>query len=391
MMIYICVTLFIALLGSVINANKNSRNKRLYLWVSFGMLICLAGLRASSIGIDLQGHYAIRYTQIASYEWSQIPQFAAFSHYEIGYCYFCKLLSSINSSIQFYIITTSTITYGIIALLIYKKSKDVKMSTLLFVFTCQYYMYMNIIRQSLAIAIILIGFLYLDGAKRTFKTYAIVSALILLATTFHSSAILCFMILFFDFLKFKKRTIILSLIAVIGSFLLYEYLYTSVATLFYNDSGRYLGYLDNIREGVGHVNLQSVANAVLTSGAFMLGAYYMIYKRRINISNTARNKEKTEEYIMARHENLLMYLCLVASACRILIFRINIVNRFSYYFLPFIILLYPYAISTIKSKKGRSITKTWVYGSFAIYFVWMTYAYAEQFYGTVPFAFFWQM
>ena len=110
-------------------------------------MILVASLRAPSVGIDLAGHYAKRFEQIAFYSWKDIPKFSAFSTYEIGYCYYCKILSMINSNVQFYIFVTSLIVYGTMGYLIYKKSSDVILSTMLVIFSCQYYMYMNIIRQ----------------------------------------------------------------------------------------------------------------------------------------------------------------------------------------------------------------------------------------------------
>ena len=123
------------------------KRRRDFLIFSFGLMILVASLRAPSVGIDLAGHYAKRFEQIAFYSWKDIPKFSAFSTYEIGYCYYCKILSMINSNVQFYIFVTSLIVYGTMGYLIYKKSSDVILSTMLVIFSCQYYMYMNIIRQ----------------------------------------------------------------------------------------------------------------------------------------------------------------------------------------------------------------------------------------------------
>ena len=51
---------------------------------------------------------------------------------------------------------------------------------------------------------------------------------------------------------------------------------------------------------------------------------------------------------------------------------------------------YPYTINRMTLKTNRKIMKIIVYCIFAIYFIWMTTTYASQFYGTVPFEFFWE-
>lgn len=131
MLIYFIITLVIALVGIGIHPNINMKRRRDFLIFSFGLMILVASLRAPSVGIDLAGHYAKRFEQIVFYSWKDIPKFSAFSTYEIGYCYYCKFLSMINPNVQFYIFVTSLIVYGTMGYLIYKKSSDVILSTML--------------------------------------------------------------------------------------------------------------------------------------------------------------------------------------------------------------------------------------------------------------------
>ena len=77
-------------------------------------------------------------------------------------------------------------------------------------------------------------------------------------------------------------------------------------------------------------------------------------------------------------------------ACRLLITRMNIINRMTYYFMPSILVLYPVAINAYSLKSNRKIISLFIYSLFGIYFVYMTLAYAGEFYGAVPFKFYWQ-
>lgn len=225
MLIYFIITLMIALVGIGIHANKNMKRRRDFLIFSFGLMILVASLRAPSVGIDLAGHYAKRFEQIAFYNWKDIPKFSVFSTYEIGYCYYCKFLSMINPNVQFYIFVTSLIVYGTMGYLIYKKSSDVILSTMLVIFSCQYYMYMNIIRQALAVSVVLIGYIFLDKSKRSISDYIKFALFVLVASTFHDSAILCLVMIVFDKMQFRRRDILLSGVITMICYVVYSKLF----------------------------------------------------------------------------------------------------------------------------------------------------------------------
>ena len=133
MAIYFLSTLFILGFGACFDVNKSRRRQAMYLAVCFGILILIAALRSREVGTDLAIHYARRYEQVALCSWAEVPAFSASTTYEIGYCYFTKLLSVINPSVQFYIAVTSAIIYGSIGVFLYRNSVDVEMSTLLLI------------------------------------------------------------------------------------------------------------------------------------------------------------------------------------------------------------------------------------------------------------------
>lgn len=386
MLIYFIITLMIALVGIGIHANKNMKRRRDFLIFSFGLMILVASLRAPSVGIDLAGHYAKRFEQIAFYSWKDIPKFSAFSTYEIGYCYYCKILSMINSNVQFYIFVTSLIVYGTMGYLIYKKSSDVILSTMLVIFSCQYYMYMNIIRQALAVSVVLIGYTFLDKSKRSISDYIKFALFVLVASTFHDSAILCLVMIVFDKMQFKRRDILFSGVITMICYVAYSKLFVFVANLISKGNGSYVSYMEKTGENVGNINLQSITSLILTSGAFFIGTYVLIWKNR-----TYTDENDTDEIvILKKYESFLLYMGLLATVCRLLIFKMNIINRFSYYFIPYIVLLYPYAIDQIAHVPNRKIIRMAVYVSYGLYFVWMTVSFADKFYGTVPYIPFWK-
>mgnify|MGYP000270349878 CR=1 FL=1 len=135
-------------------------------------------------------------------------------------------------------------------------------------------------------------------------------------------------------------------------------------------------------------NIQSLTNFLLTVFALLLGYYILVWKRKAKTDFSKKNVEG--EYSLERSESTMLFMVFIASVCRLLLFKMNIMDRFTYYFIPFLYILYPYTINRMTLKTNRKIMKIIVYCIFAIYFIWMTTTYASQFYGTVPFEFFWE-
>ena len=382
MAIYFVLAVFIYLYGKLYRANSSNRRRKIYLIVTFGVLILVAGLRDPSVGTDLAGHYAKRYNMIGSYSWSQIPTFSATIGYEIGYCYFTRFLHFFSSDVQFFVFATSFLMCAAFGYFIYKESTDVVLSAELMLFNCFYYRFMTMMRQGLAISIILVAYTLLNGSERKLKDYIKFALLILLASTFHSSAILCLMILF-DRLKFTKKQIIFGVGAMVAFYLFYMNFYT-VALNFFGTGNNYERYLTSATEGVGNINMQTIYNFLLAFVPFLLGYYVLVWEKK---KEKHLFKDDKNMYCLKKNESFLLYMVLIASTFNLLVFRMNILNRFSLYFTPFVLILCPYAISSMKLKSNKPIVRACIYFMFGVYFVWLTITKAAEFYGVVPYRF----
>lgn len=385
MAIYFVLAVFIYLYGKLYRANSSNRRRKIYLIVTFGVLILVAGLRDPSVGIDLAGHYAKRYNMIGSYSWSQVPAFSATIGYEIGYCYYTRFLYFISSDVQFFVFVTSFLIYAAFGYFIYKESTDVVMSTEFMLFSCLYYMGMNVLRQELAFAIVLIAYTWLDNSERNLRDYIKFVILILIAATFHSSAILCLLMVLFDRMKFTRKQIIVGIGAIVVFYVFYMKFYT-VALDLLGAGNNYERYLTSVTEGAGNINLHTIYNFLLAFMTFLMGYYVLVWEKKSN-KNILINDESS--YCLARNESFLLYMVLIAATFRLLIFQMNILNRFSLYFTPFITILCPYAISSMHLNSNKKIVRAFVYILFGFYFVWITINKAAEFYGVVPYSFFW--
>lgn len=385
MIIYFVLAGFIPLYGFLTHANRNNFRKKQFVFVVFGIMTLISALRASTIGIDLDLHYAKNYELISSVNWSDIPIFATLKQYELGYCYFTKLLTYISTDVQFYIIFTSVVIYGVHGYFFYKKSEDVILSSSLFMFFCLFYMYMNIVRQAIAVSILLLAYLIFSESKKKVHNYVVFVLLVILASGFHSSAILCLVYLLFDKLKFTKIHMLLGIVVTALIYVGYSSVYKFVLSIL-GGNDKYSSYLDSEKYGVGYMNLQSIYYVIITLGAFLLGYYILVWKDK-----TSHKLFAKQEYKVKSNESFMLYMSFIAFACRLLIFKMSIITRFTFYFIPFVLILYPYAISKFKRRSNRIILNLTVYGVCLIYFVWVTLSNADTLYGVVPYEFFWQV
>lgn len=385
MIIYFVLAGFIPLYGFLTHANRNNFRKKQFVFVVFGIMTLISALRASTIGIDLDLHYAKNYELISSVNWSDIPIFATLKQYELGYCYFTKLLTYISTDVQFYIIFTSVVIYGVHGYFFYKKSEDVILSSSLFMFFCLFYMYMNIVRQAIAVSILLLAYLIFSESKKKVHNYVVFVLLVILASGFHSSAILCLVYLLFDKLKFTKIHMLLGIVVTALIYVGYSSVYKFVLSIL-GGNDKYSSYLDSEKYGVGYMNLQSIYYVIITLGVFLLGYYILVWKDK-----TSHKLFAKQEYKVKSNESFMLYMSFIAFACRLLIFKMSIITRFTFYFIPFVLILYPYAISKFKRRSNRIILNLTVYGVCLIYFVWVTLSNADTLYGVVPYEFFWQV
>lgn len=385
MIIYFVLAGFIPLYGFLTHANRNNFRKKQFVFVVFGIMTLISALRASTIGIDLDLHYAKNYELISSVNWSDIPIFATLKQYELGYCYFTKLLTYISTDVQFYIIFTSVVIYGVHGYFFYKKSEDIILSSSLFMFFCLFYMYMNIVRQAIAVSILIMAYLIFSESKKKVHNYVVFVLLVILASGFHSSAILCLVYLLFDKLKFTKIHMLLGIVVTALIYVGYSSVYKFVLSIL-GGNDKYSSYLDSEEYGVGYMNLQSIYYVIITLGAFLLGYYILVWKDK-----TSHKLFAKQEYKVRSNESFMLYMSFIAFACRLLIFKMSIITRFTFYFIPFVLILYPYAISKFKRRSNRIILNLTVYGVCLIYFVWVTLSNADTLYGVVPYEFFWQV
>ena len=180
MTVYYCALALLAAGGAVIWRTGVSPKKNLI----YGILafLLLGGLSAVryDVGFDYANIYVPLYFQLFRGDvsvWNSV--------HEPGFVLLEKALQLISSNYQILFVVTSALICGLLFFFYWKNTYDLSLAIILFVLLGQYYSSMNFIRQTLAAVIALFAIPFL--CRRKVWRYLL---LILLASTFHASALI---------------------------------------------------------------------------------------------------------------------------------------------------------------------------------------------------------
>ena len=145
----------------------------------FFTLLLVMGLRGIEVGTDTLGY--INEFQNADTRYRVT---------EFGFSYFNKFINTIGSSPKLYLMAVSLVTLSPIAWVIHKYSKNITLSYLLYANLGYMAFAMSGIRQTIAISITSLALIFLlKNRKLAF------CALVILAATFHNTALIFFLLL----------------------------------------------------------------------------------------------------------------------------------------------------------------------------------------------------
>lgn len=356
MLIYLLSVFFIIFIGLIFNY-KNRKQKKIYLIISFFILITIACIRDNNVGVDTE-QYVRNYKVISSLDFSELSSL----RYELGFSYLCKILSNFSENPQILIIVTSIFINISVLRFIYKNSDNVLLSTILYVIMNFYFSYMNIMRQAIAVSIILWAYEYLK--KRRYIPFII---LVILATMFHFSAILAIIFIVLKELKFNKKFIYIMLILSLLSFCFGRQFFIFLCKL----SPRLNDYLAGEFSGSNYFG--ALIEAIIYIIIFFVGIFII--------------KKEDEEIFMdkSNKENLLIGIVGLTCILLVLVMKVSIFNRFSPYFSIFTIIWIPNILSKIKRRENRMLMTITILLLLITYFI-VIMLFRPEWYGTVPYS-----
>lgn len=378
MAIYLIALFGLMLYGGCANHNLTKKRKKRYIVFSFACLTIISMLRSYNVGRDLQAHYYKTFLRVVNMDWNNLFTLG----YENGYLVFYKIISMFTSDGQWMIAIHALIVIGITGWFIYRNSENVVMSTFLFITTNTWFMYMTMMRQAMAVSFVLVALEIWKRKDWRIKRFVLYVLVVILAMQFHSSAFIAFIIPIFDYLPFKRKHILISTIVMIASFALYNQLFKAVSLLqigkrdyteFYSSSGE-------------AINIISLYFVFIYALIFIIGTVSLVYYK--GEENQSSNLNVTDESGFSN--SFILYMVLVLVVCRITGLKINIMARMTYYFMPFVYILFPRAIASFRNYSNKKIVKYSIYVLMTAAFVWLTYRSAATMYGTVPYQFYWE-
>ena len=299
---------------------KPSKVKNLvYIMLSFSQLFIIMAFR-KQIGFDYN-MYARGFRDMAGAGFKKL----SYGDWESGYVIMNKLLGLIpGMDYDWFMVIMAVIAIVPMALFIFNNSEMPWVSTILYVNLFLFFMSMNFLRQMVALSIMLLAWYFMK--KKKFIRFAL---LIVFASLFHTTVLI--MLPAYFLVKMKP---VLKELFIYGFILLW--FYTASTSIFQLLTSFYHEEYSNtvfIKEGVAAV--YAIVPIFITVIAFI-----MVKTGTINL--TPENR-------------YIINLTLIGSIMMLMMSKHSIIERFSYYFIPFMTLAVPMICQSIKTK-GISYT-----------------------------------
>lgn len=378
------LTVYYLLLATIIiNGLVFGKKRKWFVFSSFFLLVLVAAMRSTNVGIDLAGHYARYYQLIVKSDWGTIGDLALYTGYDPGYIVLCKILGFISADPHCYIIATSIFIYFSVAVYIYRYSDDVVLETFLFMTSFMYFMYMNIIAQGIAVAIIMLAVKYLNEKK-----YIQYCVFVIIATSIHSSAIFALIFIPLSLLQVKRKYITEFVVGAIIVLLTFDKLLSILATTIFSQFAHY--FQNGNVHGMGQkLDIYTFCLLMIYVLSVMCAWLFLYNSSGIVLEPVRELKIKKNRfvYLLQTNSNFLVYMTISAILFRLLATKAYIVSRMGYYTYFFGLTLLVRSVNAVRGRQ-RFIVKIMIYVLFAIFFLKFGSSAGKLSYGVVPYELF---
>lgn len=361
MEVHVALLVFVSMAGAFIYRHKpcSKRKNRLFLRLSFLAIFLVQALRGHNVGLDTDDYVRLfiraRYN-IFPAKWE--------------YCFYLltKLTLCISDNPQVFLAICSLLILTGIFIFIDNNTDDDQSAfwpVFFFIVLTQYFSTMNLLRQSLSMAVGCNVYTVLRKDRST-KGFIFSALLIIIAQMFHESGFIC-ILLFLPFLmkEINRRSMFLGAL-IAGSSL---FAYSFILRFFIRIFPRYARYIGG------------VFDTASTSGVYLL--FGVIELIMIVVCLVFLNPEDPNNTDVYR----LLFVILYSFTLILMQRRIALARRLGYYFELFLIMLIPAFVNKWK-KNERLFLKAGFYCFGWAYFIYsMTASNAR---GCVPYLFFWQ-
>ncbi|MEI4828904.1 EpsG family protein [Bacillus sp. FJAT-53711] len=279
---------YFATITCTTNVLISIKPNKILVFVALLPLVLISGLRKD---IGDTGFYKYAY-KISDFTWNHIK-----SEKDIGFGIFQMFLKKFSDDPQIMVFTTALITNVLVILVLYKYSRLFELSMYVYITGGWYLVSMNGIRQSLAAAIIFTATKFL--IEGNWKKYILI---VLIASTFHQSALILIPIYFLvRFKAWSKTTFILIFCSILLVIVFNQFTSVLFAAI---ENTQYGQYKDFVAQGanVFRVAVYAVPLVIAYLGREKLREIYPDCDYIVNMSiiNVVFMIVSTQNWIFAR-------------------------------------------------------------------------------------------
>lgn len=324
MSLYVGLLVYLLTIGFLCLYSKNFFFRNSFIVITFILFVVILCFRTYEVGSDSVVYKTI-YDQTGSFSLELNNIFS--SRFEIGFLYINQFLFRIsqNYTLMFFF-------YGFLTLLFWfysmkKISKDMYLSLMIF-FNFRFFTFaMSNIRQSFAISILLLAFIFLLKKKRFFFFLAVI-----FASFIHIPSIVFLICLLLDKIRLSKKWFIIGGISALVAFFSFDRLLGIFLGIF----SKYSSYLSTDYFS-GELKISTLINSLIYISVFIAGEFFI------------------KNYDNDRELNLLRNIMFLTTLFSIISINSAMINRFTLYFGTFIVFYIPQIVYHAKSKQIKSL------------------------------------
>ena len=334
MIVYILGTIVTIIIAILAITNKNNKKMKNFLMLLSTLpLTLIAGLRYG-VGQDYF------YTYVPAF--NSILTRGTFANYEFGFLFLNKFIQIFTTDYVYLFLICAMLFSYFTFKTIYKYSKDPILSIFLLIGTQYYFIFLNGMRQMIAVSIFLYSFRFIKE-KKPIKYFL----LNFIGLSFHSSALITFPFYFFANIKLSPQKTILVLILSIGvSGLIREFLIQIIL------GTKYAFYISSVYDNGNKGYIVMVIELII----LFLGMLF--YPK-----NTS-NREDIKEY------NIYSNAKLMSAILACLDGFLPLITRIKWYFGFSTILFIPLILYNIKNKKMKDTLKIGIIICYTVYILY---------------------
>ena len=370
MTIHIALLSIICLQGIVFYRNGVSKTKnQRFVALSFFEVLLVYKLRRWDIGLDTLA-YITRYFEIKQAPIAGYGNFWEVTYWEPGYVLVNKIVGFLGGNQQFLLFVIGLIILFGIGVFICENlapNETAFWPVFFFVTFNHYFTSMVSLRQYCALAI---GINIYTVLKRGVTKKAFLKAIILLlvAMSFHTTSFVCVLFICSFFVtKIDRKIVVLSSIAAVSMFLLFNQIMQILFMLF----PQYQRYQEGDHYKFAGGEFSSTYVVLMLIKLSLIGAAFFLNPKK---------ERNIELYRMS-------IFSIVSIGISFMTTKVHLMWRFGYYFDVFLILLIGKTIVRIKSREQRIILYSI---SFLIGIVYFGYLMKLNNSGCIPYKFFWE-